>query len=112
MFNVIPDKLPEKYASTICCDVCTDDPNKSFHVLNPVSEEILYAAFAYQFGLDNLLYCFSCMNGTIVIRSKYAGFCSSTTQHLKSTSYSAGNGSYSLTYKYSPTTTLLTNNAV
>ena len=42
MFNLTPDKLPEKYASTICCDVCTEDPNNSFQFRNPVSVEVLY----------------------------------------------------------------------
>ena len=40
--------------------------------------------------------------------SIYDDFCSSTTQHLKSVSILAGSGSYNFTYKYSPTTTLLT----
>ena len=38
----MPPKLPEKYESTICCDVATDDPNKSVQVLNPVSVDVSY----------------------------------------------------------------------
>jgi len=42
MFNCIPDKLPEKYASTICCDVWVEDPSKSVQLFNPVSVDVSY----------------------------------------------------------------------
>ena len=85
MFNFTPDKLPEKYASTICCEVCVDEPNKSVHVRNPVSLEVVYFAVACQFGFPKRLNCFCKAFGVIATRSTYGAFCSSTTQHLKLT---------------------------
>ena len=83
MFNVTPDKLPEKYASTICCDVCTDDPNKSCHVCILVSDDTLCIALAFQFGFANLYDFDNAAANTKATLSIYAGLSSSTTQHLK-----------------------------
>ena len=38
----MPDKLPEKKLSIICCDVDVDDPNKSFQFCKPVSVDVSY----------------------------------------------------------------------
>ena len=109
MFNFVADKLPEKYESTSCCDVWVDVPNKSFHVFNPVSFDVLYAYDACQFGPDNKFVVCITLSDTILILSIYGFFSSATIQHLKLISNSAGNCSFNLTYMYSSITTLLTN---
>ena len=94
MFNLIPAKLPEKYESTICCDVCVDAANKSFQLFKPVSVDVLNIEFACQFGFANLLNFLCVIIDCMLTVSIYVGFCSSTIQHLKLISYCAGNGSY------------------
>ena len=99
MFKSAAAKLEEKYESTICCDVDTDDPSKSVQFFKPVSDDISCLENACQLGLANLLNCFLVCFGDKKTLSMYVGFCSSTTQHLKSVSILSGNGSKSLTYK-------------
>ena len=54
MLSLTPDKLPEKYVSTICCDVCTFVLNKSFQVLKSVATEDFSNSSKSKFGPANV----------------------------------------------------------
>mgnify|MGYP003653264249 CR=1 FL=1 len=80
---MIPLKLPEKYESIICWDVCKDDPNNWFQFFKEVSEDCNVSSYASQFVWFRTLYWIwvSCSDKATL--SIYGNWFSQTTQHLK-----------------------------